>query len=287
MFLRRYFTVFVSLISLGVFAQPYTEVYLFDLEKTKDGYALNNPLNVSDNPGYDNQPSFSKDGNTLMYTSWQSDEQTDIIRYDINKKSKVRFTKSDGSEYSPTESFDGNYVSTIILERDGRQLLWAYGLKTANPEILVKDLVIGYHCWYNLSTLFSFVLGEPSTLQKNDLKAGENSIIDEQIGRSLHRIPGKKAISYISKKSDEWSIIAYQPKSGKQKVLAKTLPDSEDMAWTPNRNMIMGKGSELFYRKMNGTSWSALADLAEYELTGITRIAVSPDGKKIAVVVNE
>ena len=283
----RVFAVCFTICCFTAIAQPSTEVYLFDLEKTKDGFNLSNPVNVSDNPGYDNQPSSSADGNTLLYTSFQADEQTDIILYNIAEQKKTRFTETDGSEYSPTESFNSDLISTIILERDGRQLLWSYDLKTAEPNVLVEELVIGYHCWYDENTLFSFVLGEPATLQKNNLQTGENTVIDEKIGRSLHRIPGKKAISYISKASDEWKVMAYQPKSGKQKVLAETLPNAEDMAWTPTGTMIMGKDSQLYFRSMKDKSWSSLMDLAQFDLTGITRVAISPDGNKLAVVVNE
>ncbi|MDW3196839.1 MAG: hypothetical protein R8G66_30970 [Cytophagales bacterium] len=287
MLLSRVFAVCLTICCFTAIAQPNTEVYLFDLEKTKGGFSLSNPVNVSDNPGYDNQPSFSSDGITLLYTSFQADEQTDIILYNIAEKKKTRFTETDGSEYSPTESFNGDLISTIILERDGRQLLWSYDLKTAEPNVLVEDLVIGYHCWYDENTLFSFVLGEPATLQKNNLQTAENTVIDEKIGRSLHRIPGKKAISYISKATDEWKVMAYQPKNGKQKVLAETLPNVEDMAWTPEGTMIMGQDSQLYYRSMKDKSWSSLMDLSQFDLTGITRVAISPDGSKLAVVVNE
>lgn len=287
MSLSRLLTVLLIVCAMSLWAQPSTEVYLFDLEKAKDGFTVTNPLNVSDNPGYDNQPSFSADGNILLYTSWQSDEQTDIILYDIDQQTKTRFTETDGSEYSPTMSVNGEVITTIILERDGRQLLWSYNLETAEPQVLVEDLVIGYHCWYDENTLFSFVLGEPATLQKNDLKTGKNTRLDEKIGRSLHRIPGKKAISYISKATEEWKVMAYRPKNGKQKVIAETLPNTEDMAWTPDGTMIMGKEGKLYSRKMNDKSWTSLTDLSQFDLTGITRVAVSPNGKKLAVVVNQ
>lgn len=268
-------------------AQPATDVYLFSLEKSADGYLLSNPINVSDNEGYDNQPSFSSDGKTLYFTSWQADDQTDIIAYDLETKAKSRLTKTDGSEYSPTEVKGGKGISTIILERDGRQLLWQYDLDGANPEILVPDLKIGYHCWYDRNTLFSFVLGQPATLQMNDLKKGVNTIIDENIGRSLHRIPDENRISYISKKDENWRILAFDPKNGVISELATTLPSSEDMAWTPDGIMVMGSGSKLHYRAANDTSWSLLFDLSEFQLSGITRLSVGPKGNRIAIVVNE
>ena len=279
----------VLLITAGLLAQaqPATEVYLFNLEKSDTGYRLSQPINVSDNAGYDNQPSFSSDGQTLYFTSWQADEQTDIISYDLSTQGKSRVTRTDGSEYSPTEAFTGKGFSTIILERDGRQLLWKYEQDGSNPKILVPDLKIGYHCWYDKNTLFSFVLGEPPTLQKSNLKTGKNEIIDERIGRSLHRIPGQKQISYISKENTPWQIIAFDPKTNQKTILAETLASSEDMAWMPDAAMIMGSGSKLYYRSADDSDWSLLIDLSVFNLSGITRLAVSPKGDRIAVVVNE
>ena len=86
--LPRVLAVCLTICCFTALAQPSTDVYLFDLTKSKDGFVLSNPVNVSDNPGYDNQPSFSADGNTLLYTSWQADEQTDIILYNISEKKK-------------------------------------------------------------------------------------------------------------------------------------------------------------------------------------------------------
>ena len=39
-------------------AQTDTDIYLFDLTHTDDGWSLTNPINISNNEGYDNQPSF-------------------------------------------------------------------------------------------------------------------------------------------------------------------------------------------------------------------------------------
>ena len=285
--LKHLILLFTGSFTSALVAQPSTEVYLFDLEKTENNYQLSNPVNVSDNPGYDNQPSFSTDGNTLFFTGSQPDGQTDIMRYDLKSQKKVKITNSDGSEYSPTEVKSGKGISTIILERDGRQLLWKYDLAGKNPEIVVEDLVIGYHCWYNKNTLFSFVLGDPATLQLSDLKTGKNTVIDEKIGRSLHKIPKQKAISYISKASDDWQILSYEPKSGTKKVLSTTLAASEDMAWMPNGTMVMGKGNELFFKKASDANWSILTDLTQFNLNGITRLAINSKGNKIAIVVNE
>ena len=50
------------------FAQTNTEVYVFDLKKTDDGYSLTNKKNISNNKGYDSQPHFY-DNNTILFAS--------------------------------------------------------------------------------------------------------------------------------------------------------------------------------------------------------------------------
>ena len=275
-----------SFITLFACAQPGTEVYLFSLTATSESYEVSNAQNISQNVGYDNQPSFSADGKTLYYTSWQQNDQTDIIAYDLSDGTKQQVSNSDGSEYSPIEMPGGKKVSTIILERDGRQLLWGYDLKSKKAEILVPEIVIGYHCWLDKKNLFSFVLGAPPTLQTHNIKKGTSEIIDEKIGRSLHKIPNQKAISFISKKNKDWAITKYDPKTGSKEVLVATLSGSEDMCWTPAGDVIMGQGNELYFWRP-GNDWQVFANLSNFDLEGITRLAVSPDGKKLAVVVSD
>ena len=49
------------LISSTIFGQVDTEVHVFDIEKIENGYNLINGKNISNNKGYDNQPSFFDD----------------------------------------------------------------------------------------------------------------------------------------------------------------------------------------------------------------------------------
>ncbi len=284
--MRALLSFFVLFVVAKVASQPSTEVYLLDIDLAEDTPAVTNPKNISTNVGYDNQPSFSASGEYLYYTSLQADNQTDIIQYNLQSGEKVRISESDGSEYSPTEMPDGKGVSTIILKRDGEQLLWRYDLASGKREVLVPELVIGYHCWYDATTIFSFVLGEQSTLQRSNLTTGENVILDQQIGRSLHRIPKTSAISYISKKAEAWDIIKYDPATGQSEKIAPTLEGSEDLCWTPDGAIIMGKGSRLYVLKP-GKDWQLIVDFSKFGLAGITRLAMSPAGDKLAVVVNE
>ncbi len=273
--------------SLPLYAQSGTEVYLFDLQKTSDGYSLTNPLNISEqNPGYDNQPSFLPDGSGVLFASTRNG-QTDVLLYEIESDNKKWLTESPGSEYSPTVIPGGTHFSTIILEEDGRQLLWKYSLEGGEPEIIVQELVIGYHTWLGPNRIYSFVLGEPPTLQETRLDSGESEVITQNPGRSLHNVPGTRHISFVDKSdSTNWIIKSLDPFEGDISTVTSTLNGSEDMAWTPDRIILMGQGSTLFSYNPYGTEeWKPVADLSDFGLSGITRLAVSPDGNKVAVVV--
>ena len=272
----------------AVTAQPDTEIYLFDL-KQKDGlYALENPRNITDeNPGYDNQPHFRDNGEKLLYASTRAG-QTDVVELELRKSSWAWITGTKGSEYSPTPIPGSEDFSSIRLEKDGTQLLWRYHYDLSKPSVLVPGLKIGYHCWFNENVIVAFVLGEPPTLQACYLKEGENHVLQSNIGRSLHKIPGKPLVSFISKEKDDWWIKSLDPISGNTEEIIETLEGTEDMAWTPKGTILMGQGEKLFqYHPGVDQGWREIASLKEYQLHGISRLAVSPLGDKIAVVVEQ
>ncbi|MEM9339520.1 MAG: hypothetical protein AAGA66_12375 [Bacteroidota bacterium] len=259
-------------------AQPDTEIYLFDVG---EDLQLTNPVNISSNPGYDNQPSFWEDGKSVLYARTVAG-QTEIAHYSIETgATKIITNTLQGSEYSPTQMPDGR-ISSIRLDTTGVQFLYAYDMQ-GTYEVLIPDLVIGYHAWINEAALLAFVLDEPPTLQIIDTYSYDSQIIKENIGRSLHKIPGSKEISFVDKSQEPWRIYA-RDHDGNDRLLTETLEGSEDFCWTPNGEKIfMGKGSKLFYWGAS-SSWTDFFDLATFDLTGITRISISPDGKKLALV---
>ncbi|MEM9325356.1 MAG: hypothetical protein AAGA85_06860 [Bacteroidota bacterium] len=285
--LRHLFVITALSIAVAANAQPNTDVYLFDLAFDGDNYRLSNPTNVSNNPGYDNQPSFSSDGRFLYYTRWQSDLQTDLVEYALASGETRRITKTDGSEYSPTEVPGGDALSTILLERDGTQLLYAVDLAASESNVLVPNKKIGYHCWLSDGQLFSFVLGQPNKLMWHDLKNGKEEVLDSLIGRSLHKVPDELSISYISKRSEPWTIRKYVPQSGQFIDLGPTLLDAEDLTWTQKGHILMGSGQKLYWWSKETGVWSLVADLSDHNISNITRLAVNPSSTQLALVGND
>ena len=196
--MRSKFLLVLTLFLITAFAQPATDVYLFGLKAVDNLLTVSNPVNISNNRGYDNQPSFTKNGQEVLFTSTRNG-QTDIVRYNIRTNRKTWLIDTEGSEYSPLQIGSTQTFSAILLEEDGTQLLYKYNMRSGKGEVLVPDLKIGYHSWIDRNRLLSFVLGDPPTLQLSYLKDGKNRVLDSTIGRSLHPIPGKSLMSYVSK----------------------------------------------------------------------------------------
>jgi hypothetical protein len=206
---------FPSLISLSVLlgaavkVQPKgTDIILADLTIKGNKISLSGPVNITNREGYDNQPSFFPDGNSLFFTSIREDNQADVYKYNIQNGDTVRVTNTPESEFSPTVMPGGKTFSTVRVEKDSTQRLWEFPVDGGEPELVLADIVpVGYHCWVNPDTLALFILGEHNTLEINNMKTGKLDIITGDIGRSLHKIPNKNSLSFVHKISDKNMVI--------------------------------------------------------------------------------
>jgi hypothetical protein len=283
--MHRYLLLLSFLATLYSFSQPNTDIFLFDLSAENGSFELSNIKNISNNEGYDNQPSFLNN-NTILYAGTRKG-QTDIVKYTIPYDSKVYINLTEGSEYSPLKIPNQKAVSAIRLDKDGTQKLYRYSLRNGESEVLVDDIIIGYHVWYNADVLASSVLENGSmSLYTTNFKEIGNHKIEAKVGRSLHKIPNTNLVSYISKVNDSlWNIKSLDPISGKIKLITTTLSKSEDMCWLPNGTILMGKDDMLYsFIPSKDADWREVASLKEYGITNITRLAISPDGTKLALV---
>lgn len=267
-------------------AQQGTDIYIGRLSLSGGRLAVTGLKNATNRDGYDNQPSFGPSGTFFLYTSGRSGGQTDIFRYDIAGGTSRPITRTPESEYSPTMMPGGASFSVIRVEADSAQRLWSFGMDGRNPTLLLEDIMpVGYHAWGDNRTLALFVLGSPPTLQLADANTGRADVIEEGIGRSIHRIPGQRAISFVHKVAeDEWWIKRLDLRTQEVTPLVQTLTGSEDYAWTPGGIIVMGRGSVLFQWDGGAAAWSEVADLSSQGVEEITRIAVSPAGDWIAIV---
>lgn len=263
---------------------PGTDIWLARF--TRDG--IDTPMNITNRPGYDNQPSFTPDGKGLLFT--RSDgKQTDIYFYDFTSRSSAAtaITNTPESEYSPTVTLDGQGISVIRVEPDGTQRLWRFTREGQNPTIVLRDVKpVGYHAWAPEGALALFVLGNPNTLQVADSRSGRARVVTQRIGRSIHRIPGRDTISVLHVEGDVRTIKELDVKTRTLKPIVRALDSTEgDYAWTPDGAILMSNGKMLM--RWRGGEWTPVADLAALHLTGASRMAVSQDGKWLAIVAAE
>ena len=120
-------------------AQPDTDIFLVDL--TQNPLHLGKPTNITQRKGYDNQPSFTPDGSSLLYTSLREGGQTDIYRYTIASKAIDALTHTLESEYSPTITPNSAFFSVIRVEADKTQRLWQFPLSGSGKPTLVLPQV--------------------------------------------------------------------------------------------------------------------------------------------------
>lgn len=280
------FFVLTFLFSVCINSQTNTEVFICDIY-IKNGKItdLANFKNISNNKGYDNQPSFLNN-QTILYSGTRNG-QTDIVKYKINYDTKIFINHTEDSEYSPLKIPNQKAVSAIRLDKDGTQKLYKYSLKNGKSEVLIDDIIIGYHCWVNKNILISSVLeNDKLSLYASNVINGENKKLANNIGRSLHKIPNTNLISFIDKSdSNLWEIKSINPKNGETKSIIKTLPNSEDFCWLPSGSILMASKSTLYTFNPNKDSdWVKAGSLEDFGINNITRLAVSHNEKKLAIV---
>lgn len=269
------------------------DIFLARLTRQGGTLTVSEVRNVTRRAGYDNQPSFAPDGRSVFYTSTREDRQADIYRYDIARDASTRVTvTAPESEYSAAVIPGTNDLAVIRVERDSTQRLWRVPLGDAGKAGAMGRVVLervkpaGYFAFADAQTLALFVLGRPNSLQLANASTGRADTIVVNVGRSLHRIPGRQAISYVSKMYDEnWWLMSLDLATRHFLPVALMPKGVEDYAWLPDGRIVAGQGSKLLVcNPATDAQWVELVDLERAGIGGITRLAVSPAGDRIAIV---
>lgn len=296
----------IALSSVPVAAQNGTDIWIVPIIGAGDATQLGEPIPVTTRAGYDNQPAFSLDGSLLYFTA-NLGGQTDIWQIAVDAAGRPvgepgPFTSTPESEYSAAEVPDRSRIAVIRVEADSTQRLWSFDKDGQNPQLELADVApVGYHAWSTGTTVGIFVLGSPPSFMIAEAPEGQRRTAAERIGRSLHRVPGHIAVglgdpmlSFTTVLGDGTHVVSTYHIDGFDTSGIVGLPaGTQDYAWMPDRAIVAGEGSMLL-RWTQGGGWTELGELGSGNvgsggagLGEITRIAVHPSGRSLAVVVAE
>jgi dipeptidyl aminopeptidase/acylaminoacyl peptidase len=269
---------------------PSTDIYELVFDGRLDALAAAKPQPVATERGYENQPFYTPDGGALLFTANRDGKQMDIYEFDRRtRRTRVLIATPEG-EYSPTVMPDGQQLSVIRVEADATQRLWRFDRSGSNPHVILSDIKpVGYHAWIDADQLALYVLGKPATLQHARVSTAKASIVTEGIGRSLQRVPQTTRVSFVQRESATvvW-VKEFDPGSGAVTPLVRLIDGEEhDTAWTGDGTLLVSAGTKIHAWRRGEKTWREVADVMGHKLGAVTRMAVAPDGRALAIVVNE
>ncbi|MXO89625.1 TolB family protein [Pontixanthobacter aquaemixtae] len=268
-------------------AFPETEIFLFDYDAAAQDNALWDGRNVTARAGYDNQPYFTKDSATFLY-SRDDGTQTDIWEYDLASDTHAQITRTPESEFSPTPSPD-NRTIMMVFERNNS--IWHIDRNL--PDVPQWSLEaagvtepVGYFA-HNFATgdlLYWSRYGFNVALTHAD-KPAYHFISGHAVPATPHVIPGSNEISFVHRQTNEqvW-IKAFDPKTKAIRPLTPIVGTNANYTWAPDGAILQIEDGKVHRWREGGEGWEVIGDLADHGIESANRIAVSPDGKRIAVV---
>jgi len=285
------------LVSFSCFAQSGTEILLFDLKIENGQVHLSNGKNITNHKGYDNQPSFHPTQPVIYYSSFNDSGRSDIKTYNYETNQTTNFTLTREREYSPTVTPDGKFISCILQRDNGDQDLVKYPIEGGKPIVLINLLKVGYHAWAGDNKVLLFVLDDSThfSLHYFYLDKNTDTVVAENVGRSLHKIPGQNAMSFLQKVSDKQYVIKkFDMSNGVISTIMDAIPSHDQICWLENGTILTSDGNKIYsfqvtsFSEVKDRKWTpVIVDGDATMLKGVTRITTNAQNTKLAVVVAE
>ena len=269
---------------------PNSNIFLLETEWSDTVLLFKNPkfLTGFNKQGYNNQPAFISNTELLVTVGMSGDNQTDIYLLDLEKKSKLRMTRTAESEYSPHLTPENLFFSVVRVETDeGRsQRLWQYPLdrKDGGKPVFKYLRGIGYYYWLDRFKVALFNVATTNYLSMGDTRDESTQHLTPGIGRCFQSSPNGRLVFVHKITDNNWVIKAMDKNSLQVEEITKTISGSEDFVILKDGSILMGKGSRLYRcHPVKKQGWHEVADLKNIGIYNISRMAVSGDGK-LAIV---
>ena len=140
--------------------------------------------------------------------------------------------------------------------------------------------------WFDESTVISAVIENNGlNLFVTDINTQKSRKYATNVGRSFHKIPNSKLVSFVSKEDDIWLIKSLNPLTGETKIITQTLPNIEDMCWLINGCILIPSENRIYtFNPKKDSQFSIFKDFEDDNLQKITRITSNEIGTMLALV---
>jgi hypothetical protein len=242
-------------------------------------------LGITTHAQDDDEPAFLADSTGFLFTSNRDGKQSDIFRYDIKSKAVTQVTRTPEDEWEPMASSDGK---TFTVVRGPERRLWRFSNDGADAGPLSSHPGgVVTHASFSPTSAAAIVQRDADTraLQLIDTATGVADTIESGIGRSFFIRPDRSSIGFLKTVPDgslvmrEWAVA-----TRKARETGFALEGADSVTCTPAGMLLMARRSKVFLFEPQTDRWIEFADLDKSKVRSITRLAVSPDGKWIAVV---
>lgn len=270
-------------------AQENTDIILLDIINKDGKMMLQNPKNITNREGYDNQPSFNKDGSKILYSSIREEKQSDIYLYNIADSSHTQITKSDENEYSPVFMSDEK-ISVVRVDRDSLQRLYEMNLNGKKAKLIINHQdSIGYYKWINEKELALFVLPEPFELRIVRTDTNLTKIVTSKISPSLNVHPKTGKTLFVNEfEPNQWFICEINDideRNYEIVPIVNVLDEDHNFTISKNGDFIICNGPKVYkYNPDTDQGWMRIYDGSADGYSQFYRLAISDDMTKIALV---
>jgi Tol biopolymer transport system component len=273
-----------------LFAQaPDSEIYLFSIDQQDGKYTFTDGKNITSNKGYDNQPSFSLDNKSILFTSGRNDNNFDIYEYTLTDKKITPLITSENGEYTAKE-FDKN---TVMFVREGKNdqgmSVWKYDrLTKATSPALKNNEPVAYYAWNSKGEALVWVRYAFMMHFVNPARSINRYVANYAQPSVPHLIPNTDKFSFMQRHPDDslW-IKEFDPSDESVRPIVQSKDGKKDYAWMPDGSLLIGSENKLYrFDEKTDKDWHLLADLSSSGIKDISRMAVSFDGKYLALVDN-
>ena len=260
-----------------------TEVWVGSLDLRDGGFAVSDLKNISNHRGYDNQPSFLPDGQSLLFTTEAVNlDETGLgvhaVRYDLRTGKSTPLPLARG--FSPTPASDGQ----IMLLREGG--VWLHDSRGKLARALTNTTTAGYFNRFEDETWVLFMNDKDRRIVMYDPRTYELETMITGAITAPYRVPGERAVTFVVQSEDVRTLHRLDVDTKQVTTLATIpFPTGGHHVWTPRGTLFIASGSAIHeWDPRRPAEWPVVHRFESPDLQGITRIALNATADRIAIV---